>query len=336
SGAIVDAGGGDVEIIAQNNTNSITKAEAVQVASPDGTPQVGVGASVAIDFEQNRAEASLQDNSTLTNAGKLTLAATSDNSSATNAKAGSAGKISISPTVALTIVSNNTLATIGTGGTLIVGSLDAVAKHSGNTSTTTDAAAAGNTVGVGAALSLNIVDDTTIATTARNITSTVGDISFGAYAYAATGATAKAGAAGADPDAKEENDSNTPEDQADQKPKKTSEDQANEQIDSVEDNPNSAKHKDGIKGKAKTSSGSISIAAGLALNLVDSTAKASLADGLIINSAGSFKLATSNETDAEAIADGSAVGGVSAIGVGVAVALNIVDITNEATIGQST
>ncbi|RUT07776.1 hypothetical protein DSM106972_020360 [Dulcicalothrix desertica PCC 7102] len=333
SGAIVDAGGGDVEIIAQNNTNSVTLAEAVQVASPDGTPQVGVGASVAIDFEQNRAEASLQDNSTLTNAGKLTLAATSDNSSATSVKAGSAGNISVSPAVALTIVSNNTKATIGSGGTLTVASLDAVAKHSGNTSTTADAAAAGNTVGVGAALSLNIVDDNTIATTARNITSTAGEISFGAYAYAATGATAKAGSAGADPDAKEENDNNTPEDQAGEKRKKTSEDQANEQIDSVEDNPNAEKHKGAIGGKAKSNSdGAVSIAAALALNLANSTTKAILADNLVINAAGAFKLGASNETDGSAIADGSAVDGSNKVGIGAAVALNIVNASNQATL----
>ncbi|TWH39301.1 beta strand repeat-containing protein [Dulcicalothrix desertica] len=319
TGAVVDASGKAVVLKAENNTSSTTKAEAAQT----GTGTVGVGASVAINIEQNRTEAALEDNATLTNAGDSTLTATSDNSSATSVKAGSAGNISVTPALALTIVSNDTLATIGAGGTLTVGSLDAVAKHSGNTSANADAAAAGNTVGVGATFGFNIVDDTTIATTARNITSIIGDISFGAYAYAATGATAKAGAAGADPDAEKKEG------------QETSEDQANEQIDN-EDNPNAQKHKDAIKGKAKTSSGSISIAAGLALNLVDSTAKATLADGLVINSAGSFKLATSNETDAAAIADGSAVGGAPKVGVGVAVALNIVDTTNEATVGKST
>ncbi|MHC5673173.1 beta strand repeat-containing protein, partial [Nostoc sp.] len=133
--AIVDANDGAVTLTAENNTSSTTKAEAAQT----GAGTVGVGASVALDLEQNSAEASIQDNVSLSNAGVLTLAATSNNTSTTNVQAGAAGGTAVSPAVGLTIVGNNTLATIGAGGVLTVGSLNATAQHSGNSSTTVDA-----------------------------------------------------------------------------------------------------------------------------------------------------------------------------------------------------
>ncbi|MHC5862008.1 beta strand repeat-containing protein, partial [Nostoc sp.] len=339
SGAIVDAGGGDVTLVAENNTKSITKAEAAQTAAEDGAPSVGVGASFALDIEHNRAEASLADNVTLLNAGQLTLNATSNTTSETSVQAGSAGKISVSPAVALTIVSNDTIATIGTGGELIVGSLEAIAQHSGNTTTTADASAAGESVGIGATLALNIVDDTTIATTQRNITATTGGVAFEAHAFAATGATATASSAGAAP-AEEEaaptgettSGTTTP---AKSAPPKTAEEQIGTQLDGASKNdPDSAQYKDDVNGKAKSNSdGAVSIAAALSLNLARSTTAATLSDNLVINAAGEFKLNASNETDGSAVADGSAVDGSNQIGIGAAVALNIVKASNQATIG---
>ncbi|HSG59975.1 MAG TPA: hypothetical protein VLA24_00930, partial [Pseudomonadales bacterium] len=206
-------------------------------------------------------------------------------------------------------------------------SLDAKAEHSGSTVASADAAAAGSKVAVGAALALNFVNDITTATTSRNITATEGGIGFSALSYANSSATANASASGAKASTDGGKDDNA-------------ESQVNKQLE-VDDSKNSQANKDGVAGKAKTSEGNVSIAAGLALNLVNSKANASLSDGLVINAAGQFKLASTNETDAAAIASGEAVGNnpdvpPAKIGVGVGLALNIVNTENKASIGAAT
>ncbi|MFN7716763.1 MAG: beta strand repeat-containing protein, partial [Pseudanabaenaceae cyanobacterium] len=313
---------GNITITAVNNSRSTTKAAAVQVAQ--GTPKLGVGASFALDLSQNSAEASLQNNVTTTNVNALNLVAISDNSNDTSVKAGAAGGIALSPAVAMTLGSNSTIATIGTGSTaLSVGSLDASATHKGSSKVVADGTATGGKVGVGAAIALNLIDETTRATTSRSITS-AGALSFSANSYATNTASATASAAGADPNA------TTPSG----KKAATSEEQVTNQIDGV-GAPNAAKYKSGVANKIRSGDGSVSIAAGLALNLVTSAVEASVADGVTIT-AKSLALKAANETDATATADGKAVNGSNATGIGVAVALNITDVTNIAKIGKAT
>lgn len=323
SGATVNAKGGDVTITSENTTTSRTYASGVQTAG-SSQPKVGVGIAFALDKTDNRSEASVQDNVNLTNAGKLTLSAQSNNSSDTIVETGSAGDIAFSPSVAMNLVSNTTIATIGTGGLLTLGSVEAKADHTGNTDVKTDSSVSGGKAAIGAALSLNFVNDTTISTTARNITATTGGVSFSALAYANTDSISKA-AAGGTSEAKDSSD--------------TADKQVSDQLDANDTSANAKQRKADAAGKAKSqdSSGSgggaVSVAAGISLNLVTSTANASLGDGLVITSAGKFALTSSNETDARAIADGSTANGSNKAGIGAAVALNIVNAKNLANIG---
>lgn len=323
SGATVNAKGGDVTITSENTTTSRTYASGVQTAG-SSQPKVGVGIAFALDKTDNRSEASVQDNVNLTNAGKLTLSAQSNNSSDTIVETGSAGDIAFSPSVAMNLVSNTTIATIGTGGLLTLGSVEAKADHTGNTDVKTDSSVSGGKAAIGAALSLNFVNDTTTSTTARNITATTGGVSFSALAYANTDSISKA-AAGGTSQAKDSSD--------------TADKQVSDQLDANDTSANAKQRKADAAGKAKSqdSSGSgggaVSVAAGISLNLVTSTANASLGDGLVITSAGKFALTSSNETDARAIADGSTANGSNKVGIGAAVALNIVNAKNLANIG---
>ncbi|MEI6428580.1 MAG: hypothetical protein WCO45_09380, partial [Pseudanabaena sp. ELA607] len=319
--AALNAQTGDINITAVNNSRNTTKAAAVQVAQ--GTPKLGIGASFALDLSQNTAEASLQNDITTSNVNSLNLVAISDNSNDTSVKAGAAGGIALSPAVAMTLGGNSTLAIIGTGTTaLLVDGLNASATHKGGSKVVADGTATGGKVGVGAAIALNLVDESTRATTNRSITSG-GALSFSANSYSVSTASAIASAAGADPNAK------TPSG----KKAASAEEQASNQIDGIGD-PNATKHKAGIANKIQSSDGSVAIAAGLALNLITSAVEASIADGVTI-SAKSLALKSASETDATASADGKAVDGSIATGIGVAVALNIADVTNVAKIGNA-
>ncbi|MFN9802590.1 MAG: beta strand repeat-containing protein, partial [Bacteroidota bacterium] len=322
----VNAGGGDVTITAENNTKASTIAEAAQTASGDAS-KFGLGLSAAIDITDNSAIANITDGLTLTNANKLTLKASSDNSNNTSAKAGAGGgKVAIGGALALNLVSNTTTATIGTGGGLTVGSVDASATHKGNSSADADGrVTSAGTAAIGLAIGLNIVDDITTSGTGRSITATNGGVSFGAFSYAATGATGTASAAGG------ADKSQTKE--------QTTDEQVGSQLsgtDSITGSTKGSSKTSKTSGKAKTSSGSVSVAGGIALNLVSSVANAYVADNLTINAAGALAVQSSNETDASAIADGSASSGASGkASVGIAVSLNIVDITNTATVGEN-
>src|SRR4029077_10345178 len=73
-----------------------------------------------------------------------------------------------------------------------------------------------------------------------------------------------------------------------------------------------------------------------------SSASASIPNGLSVSAGGALTLSAGNDTDASATADGSAVSkakgsaGSNAIVIGAAVALNVADASNLATIGKST
>ena len=107
---------------------------------------------------------------------------------------------------------------------------------------------------VGAALGLNIVDQTTTATTGRDLSATAGGVSLRAEAYSGTNAGATASATGADKDAGDG----------------TADGQIKTQLDGA-GSPPAAKEKADQAPAAKDNSGrSISVAGALGLNLVSS------------------------------------------------------------------
>jgi len=86
--------------------------------------------------------------------------------------------------IAITVAENDTRATLASGSKLdVTGKVDVSAKHHGASATTADGKSSGGTA-VGAAIALSIVDDSAIATTARNIDAD-GAVSFTASAITA-------------------------------------------------------------------------------------------------------------------------------------------------------
>jgi hypothetical protein len=104
----------------------------------------------------------------------LTLVADSHHAVWTTAKAGAAGGTAVSPVVAVAYVDNDTTARIGSeshASTLnLTGGLTVQAKHTATAQTTADASVASDKVGVGAAVGISIIADSTTATVARDIT----------------------------------------------------------------------------------------------------------------------------------------------------------------------
>ena len=119
SNASVGITGHGAVTLATDDQTSMT-AQALPFApdpsDPDTPPsggQVGIGASVALNIIANRSIAEIEDNAVLTGAGALSLSANAADAIDTEARAGAAGGVALTPAVALTMADDTTTAQLG-------------------------------------------------------------------------------------------------------------------------------------------------------------------------------------------------------------------------------
>jgi hypothetical protein len=352
TGASVNANGGDVSLSADDRTSTTGKALPADGGGASGG-KVGIGASVAVNVVANRSLAEIQDDATLSNPASLTLKANGAFDMLTQTEAGSQGGISITPSVAISLANNTTTASIGTstvGGLTLTGDLLVQADQTSTTSTIAKGSSQGAKAAIGAAVAVALVDDEVTATTARAIITTgtapgtTGAVSFLAHGASASSASATASAVGSNTDdsagttdpatGKEKEDASV-----DDKVQKQSDfgktEQASNNVGDSKQQASTADSADNNKASASSSEGKISVAAAVAVNLQTSSATATVPDGGNINAAGLLKLSSSNNTDGQALSDGSAVGSTTTVGIGAGVSVNLVKSVNEASIGQN-
>src|SRR5262249_37803078 len=109
----------------------------------------------------------------LTGGRDVTISAQGENLTKTWAISGSSqGSVGITPALALLVAEDHTTATLGTGGALNIGrALPLPAQPKGIGDMKADASVTGaSSVGVGAAIALNIVEDTADASPSRQLT----------------------------------------------------------------------------------------------------------------------------------------------------------------------
>ena len=324
-GGTVQANGANINLNAQSTTTVNATAKAKVDSGGDAT---GVGASVAINVADNDTHAELVNGATLIGATDLSLSAESTHTMNTEAKGGTTGGTSITPVVAVSIATYNTKAVLGTDDvTLTVdGALSADAKHTGAVNTLADGEAAGSTAAVGAAIAFTYAKDTVLATTLRSIVAG-GAVTFTAGSVGRNSSVAKASASGA-----EDEDEDTSGKDAQQKG------------DSKRSAGNDRAAKGGATGsgtdkpaKAETSGGDtegegegISVAAAIAVNIVDSEARAEIAGGVSVSAGGLLTVRSGSNVNGDAVADGSAASDGGSASVGAAVSVNSVDVKNTA------
>src|SRR5262249_6864443 len=175
--------------------------------------------------------------------------------------------------------------------------------------------------GVGISLALSIVNDSSSATTARDLFTTGGAAAFLASTVSISESTAKASVKGG------ENGG----DKADQKKGK--------QMDFAD---STAKSKaPGAKGTngataptADTGRGQVDVAGAIAVNIENASSVASIPDSRHVTATGLITVQSAINADGHALADGSAATASGGTGVGVAVAVNVNNITNHAFVGN--
>ena len=79
----------------------------------------------------------------------------------------------------------------------------------------------------------------------------------------------------------------------------------------------------------------VTVAGAVAINVIDTVSRASIADGVSVTSTGTLTAAAQANTDASAKADGKAAGTAGAtLGIGAAVAINLITLIDEALVGS--
>ncbi len=328
-GSVTTIDGGDVTLTAENTSESTVEAKAKAGGN------LGVGASFAINIvDNNTTVAAIEDEATLTGTvangiGDVTLLATGSHEATTQASGGAggpSGKTSVGGAFAIVVANNKTEATLGSHSNAsfdeldITGNFSATANHHGAATTTADSSAIGSGVAVGASIALAFVDDAATATTTRDIRAD-GNVSFGAHASGGSAVVAKASAAGAAADGS------------------SADDQANKQTGVANQKKKSGSNK-AVGQSATTNDGSgggggVGLGAALAINVSSSSAIAEIPSPLTVIAdddgagGGDLTLSTTNNMDATASADGSALNGTA---IGVAVAINVATLTNRASV----
>ena len=336
-------GDGAVTLTTDNQTE--TTAEALPVGGGATGGSVGVGASVAINILANRSDAEIADGGVLNGAGDLTLSAEATHKAVTKAEAGSAGDISVTPALGLSMISNATTARLGTGATQTVsGAISVSATQSSTVTTEASGEAAGAKAAIGAALALALIDDQTLATTDRNIDAD-GAVSFNAEGQSTSTLNAVASAAGAgeaeDEDAAPDSDGESVDKQATTEFNTGSSRQKKAGVgDSDQQDATTATAADEDGRSAETSEGKVAVGAAVAINVQSADVQAMIPDAVSVSAGGALTIQSGATTSGSATSDGQAVagedGGTSQVGIGVAVSVNVVNETNTARLGAAT
>jgi hypothetical protein len=329
--SITVTGAGNVTAKAQ--TATAVSASAVPANGGGGGANLGVGISASLDYAQTQTLAQITNGVGLSGANNVTITATSVQTMTTLTKGGSAGSTGITPVIAIAITDNNTEATVGTGGAIsLTGGFNATASLTDSVTDSATGATQASDTGVGITVTVTVVNDNALATTGRSLTSSgtaaTSAITLSATALSSSTSTAIASVAGG----QQSNGSSN------QTVNNTTATQSGYGDSEVKNSDSSAMGTQGSdsNNKAQSGNGSVSVAGAVAVNVEDGTAKASVADGVSITTAGMLSVTTVAQVNGLAIASGAATTSSSGTGVGLGVAVNVANVTNQATIGNGT
>ncbi|AZO95863.1 hypothetical protein [Halocella sp. SP3-1] len=308
-------------LILDTENNSSSTARALPAGDGVSADSVGIGASVAMNIVNNNTLAQVLDGAVITGVNNVGLNVTGNHEIGTMAEAGAAGRTAVTPVVALTVADNKTTASLGTSASTLslAGNLNLTADNQGVSITEAKGNTEGSNVAIGASLAVSVVDDRAEATTDRDINAG-GSVTLKAENAGSSSSTAEASAKGG-----AEDDGTS-----------TIDSKVAEQTDYGQTKQGKTDAEKTDAGSAETSEGAVSVAAAVASNTAESTAKASVNDGVNITSGGELTVSAANNTDAAAAATGSAVDSTTNVGVGAAVAVNKATSTNTAYLGNGT
>lgn len=320
--ALVQMTGSDIQIISQNMSNSY--AQAGSQAATDGT--LGVGASVAVNLVNNETQAQLGKSVDLAGADQLDVKAIAAHAITTESDAGAAGAVATTPAVALEYGTSQTHVVIEEGPALsLSGDLNADTSHQVTTVTRASGLGAGAVVELGASLSVAATQSVADVIVKRDV-SAIGNIRLATNAATPSGTLAVASMRGAEGEERA-----------------TARDGVNQLINDAIDyaaglaRPLRIASQVIQRPSAETDEGFVSVASAIAVNIANTIADVSIADGVQLATVRGLTISSSNNTDNTVSADGSPVATDARVqfGIGASVAINVSNSLNNATIGKN-
>ena len=263
------------------------------------------------------------------------------------AKAGSSGGISVTPVLALLISGIKTEATIGTLQDNAIlqaaGDAEVSAQSAMLREMTANAAAAGGNVGVGGSFALSVVNDSARAHLRNSVDA--GNVRVNAVSRTSMKSTSRAGSNGAASNASSGSTSPAHEGAADgegDSKGSTEKSEADKQADKAisggikmagttgSGNLGTANLTSQVSGRqqAQTSEGNIQVAAAFVLNIQKNVSEAIIDGGIHVETPDSGKVSVNASNNTIAAIYGNASATKAKIGVGVAVAINVVTYDN--------
>ncbi len=160
----------DISITASGSTSSLSKAR----PNDDGVTAetVGIGGSLALNRLNHAVVATIDNTAVITGSARnLNVAATANHGTTTESTAGGGDTNGLAGSVALAIIDNTTLASVGTGGAVtLTGTGDVRSTHTSTSATKSDATVTGSNVGIGVSVGINDDRESSSALLSRSLT----------------------------------------------------------------------------------------------------------------------------------------------------------------------
>ena len=321
----------------------VNYALATPAPGDSGGGKVGVGASVALNIvgaTQNLVNAEIANGASFTGTiGALTVSATGADSAYTHAENGaSGGSVEIGVGAAVPVIDDTVTAYVGTG-SLITGDSDdnITAALTTDFTTETDAKAAGSSVGVGASISVAVVDDNVSADVARSITTTGGYFNLASTSTVESDAMAVASVSGEDSSGKDSGgkSQSSADGQASQQEGSATDAGAKSQTLPSAGSQASSSESTSSSSGGQTSGGGdssgVGVAAAVAVNVLTAHNTAEITNGADITAtSGAITIEAQGQDNASAKAVGSSLAMNNNVNIGAGVGLNVVTASNNA------
>lgn len=316
---------------------------------------LGVGASIAVSVTGVDTLAWVEDGVAIKSLtpdgiGSVNIEANTVESSLVSARAGSAGGISVTPVLALGVSGARTEARLGHHPIALRANKDISIRAESNLTRkmAADASAAGGSVGVGGSFVISVLNDSTVSRLNRSASGR--NVSVTTFARNHLSAESNAGANGAAssdnaqspaPEASSEEEAGDSDGESDRQAANalSGAQRLSGSVGTSNTAPASLGAAASRRTGAATTEGSIQVAAAFVLNIQSIHASAEITDDLTVEAiaqdgeSGHLTVESLAQNTGKLRANGSASQG--RIGVGVAVALNIVEYTNKALLGNS-
>ncbi len=335
SAGVVDNGA--LAIKASTVTHSTASATP---SAPVSGGSVGVGASVALNIISNTVLAQINNGVSVTGTlADFTVDASAAHTVTTQTDAGSAGSDAISASVALSIVSDKTIALADTGTQSAASGLGRVqATHISAVSTIAKASAAGKSVAVGASVAVAVVHETASATLNRNL-HTKGEIDILSQSSTQSTVEARGSATGSK---SKDNGGKSADSTANDSVKSNPNTQQTSDLPTSSDQSSTANSQS--ESDSSSSSSSVNVAAAISVNVVFDNNSASIGPGstgqpqVVQSDTGAIRVSATNISTESAKGTGLAYSfdlKNSSDNIGAALGLNYVQVTNTASVGAN-